>query len=94
MNREKVKNYLNICRKAGYLIVGSDRLKSYNKKLYLILFDKNKSATIEKILDKFKDIEVQEIENLGEIVSIDNCKIVGIKNLGLSEEIKKGIKGE
>ena len=39
-------------------------------------------------------LETIEVENLGQLVSIEKCKIVGIKNLGLSEEIKKGIKGE
>lgn len=94
LNRERVKNYLNICRKAGYLIIGSDKLKSYDKKLYLILVDKSLSNTIQKTLNKFEGIEVIQVENLGQLVSIEKCKIVGIKNLGLSEEIKKGIKGE
>ena len=94
MNREKVKNYLGICHKAGYLIIGSDNLKNYDKKLYLILIDNDNSKTIQKTVSRFSEVEKIEIENLGELLSIASCKVVGIKNFGLSEEIRKGIRGE
>ena len=86
LNREKIKNYLGLSRKARYLIIGADNLKNYDKKLYLILKDSSSSKTIEKVSQKFKDVETFEVDNLGNLVSIENCKIVGIKNLGLSEE--------
>ena len=94
MDREKIKNYLGICRKAGYAIVGSDKLKNYDKKLYLVIADKDISKTIQKVVDKFNQVETVFIDNLEELVEIENCKIVGIKNFGLSEEIKKQIRGE
>ena len=34
-----------------------------------------------------RDIKTEKIENLEEIVGINNCKIVGIKNKNLSEII-------
>lgn len=95
MNREKIKSYLGISHKAGYLIIGADNLKNYNKKLYLILVDKNISNTLQKVINKFEgQIQVEIIENLNELVEIENCKIVGIKNYGLANEIIKNIRGE
>jgi len=96
MNREKIKNYLGLSRKAGYLIIGADNLKKYDKKMYLLLVDSNLSNTLQKMINKFKenDVEVVLIDNLWELVSIENCKIVGIKNNGLAQEIIKNIRGE
>ena len=94
MNREKIKNYLGICRKAGYVIIGSDNLKIYDKKLYLIIADSDVSKTTKKVIDKFSQIETVYVENLSELVEIENCKIVAIKNFGLSEEIRKQLRGE
>lgn len=96
MNREKIKNYLGICRKAGYLIIGADNLKKYDKKMYLILVDCEVSKTMQKIIDKFeeKNIECLMVENLNQLVELENCKIVGVKNNGLALEIIKNIRGE
>ena len=94
LNREKVKNYLGICRKAGYIIIGSDNLKNYDKKMYLILADKNLSKTMIKIVERFPKIETIYVEDLAELVGIENCKIIAIKNHGLVEEIKKYIIGD
>ncbi len=89
MEREKIENYLNICRKAGYLIIGGEKLENYSKKLYLVIYDKNSQKNTMKIVEKFKikQISVCEMENLGEILGIENCKIVGIKNKNLSDII-------
>ena len=94
MDREKIKGYLGIARKAGYLIIGVDNLKNYNKKLYLILADYELSNTINKTLALFSNIHHEIVENLGELVSIEKCKIVGIKNHNLAEQILENIKGE
>ena len=82
MEIDKIKGYINISHKAGYLIIGGDKLKDYNKKLYLLIYDKNALKNTMKIVEKFN-----EIENLEELTSIKNCKIVGIKNKNLSELI-------
>lgn len=89
--REKIKSYLGLAKKAGYLIVGSEKLDGYQKKLYLTLVDKNAGKTSKKIYQSLVERGVcgAEIENLSELVCIENCKLVGIKNLGLSEQIKK-----
>ena len=89
MEIDKIKGYINISHKAGYLIIGGDKLKDYNKKLYLLIYDKNALKNTMKIVEKFKerDVKIVEIENLEELTSIKNCKIVGIKNKNLSELI-------
>ena len=96
MNSEKVKNYLGLCRKAGYLIIGGDNLKKYDKKMFLLLVDSEVSKTLQKIINKFEENEVECIvlENLASLVDIENCKIVGVKNKGLAVEIIKNIRGE
>lgn len=94
MDRKKIKGYLGIARKAGYLIIGVDNLKKYTKKLYLILADSNLSNTINKTLTSFEDVDHEIVENLGELMSIEKCKIVGIKNHNLAMQIIENIKGE
>lgn len=90
MEKDKLVGYLNICQKAGYLIIGGETLENYNKKLYLVIYDKNAQKNTMKIVEKLKtrDIPVVEIENLEELTNKKNCKIVGIKNKDLSEIIK------
>lgn len=91
---DKLKGYLNICKKANYIIIGGENLKYYDKKLFLILYDKSAKKNTLKILDNFKDknINIIEIENLDNLLNIESCKIVGIKNKSLSEIIINIIK--
>ncbi len=95
----KIKGLVNISNKAGYVIIGADNLKKYNKKLYLILYSNDSGKTIQKVVTNKKTLtncETIEIDaqEFSKIVSIDDCKIVGFKNLGLSKEIIKVIRGE
>lgn len=87
MDRIKAKGYLNISHKGGYLIIGSDKLDGYDKKLFLILIDEKAGKNSKKIGASFKDVKLLEIDNLEELVSIRACKIVGVKNKQLSEKI-------
>lgn len=91
MQNDKLKGFLNICRKANYLIIGGEALSNYNKKLYLVLYDSSSKKNTLKIVEKFsnKGIKTMELDNLDTILLINNCKIVGIKNKNLSEEILK-----
>ncbi len=91
MDLNKIKGYINISHKAGYLIICSDLLKSYDKKLYLVIYDKSAMKNTLKVVEKIKEkniptIEVDDLENL---TSIKNCKIIGIKNKNLSSLIEK-----
>ncbi|MBQ8908895.1 MAG: hypothetical protein IJY90_01195 [Clostridia bacterium] len=90
MDKEKIKGYLNISRKAGYLIVGGETLDDYKKKLFLVLYDETAGNNTMKIATKLKDrgLKTIAVSNLGELCLISTCKIVGIKNKNISEIIE------
>ena len=90
MDLDKLKGYFNISHKAGYLIIGSDALKSYTKKLYLIVYDKSAQKNTSKIVERFKEKEIKtiEVDNLEQLTSIKNCKIIGLKTKNLSDMIE------
>ena len=91
METEKVKGYINIAHKGGYLIIGGDTLEKYHKKLYLVLYDSNIQKNTQKIVYKLKEnnLPTIEVDNLAELTNINNCKIIGIKNKNLSDIIFK-----
>lgn len=93
MERNKAQNYLNIANKAGYLIIGSDKLDGYKQKLYLVLIDTTAGKSSQKIADRFArdGIETIKIENLPELCDIKTCKILGVKNKELSIKIKDNL---
>ena len=93
MDKNKLSGYLNIAHKAGYLIIGGEKLYNYNKKLYLVLYDSAAQKNTMKVVQKLRDqnIECAAVENLEEMVHITHCKIVGIKNKALSDIILKVI---
>ena len=90
MDRSKIQTYLNLAQKAGYVIWGGETLENYNKKLYLVLFDSSAQKNTMKIVAKLREkkLNVYEIENLGELLNKPNCKMVGIKNKSLSDQIE------
>lgn len=93
----KVCGLISIARKAGYCIIGQDKLNGYDKKLYLILLDKGAGKALERqmnFLSKDFDIPLIKVENLAEMVAIENCKVVGIKNKAISENLIKSLKGD
>lgn len=87
MDKNKLQGYLNIAKKAGYVIIGGEKLYNYNKKLYLVIYDNTSEKNTLKVIDKIKqrNIPIFSIDNLQDIVSIKNCKIIGIKNKNLSD---------
>jgi len=91
---QKIKGLVNIARKAGYLIIGSDNLKGYDKKLYLILKSDDCGKNIEKITEFNKEKTKCEVltfakDEYVQMIEIINCKIVGLKNKGIADEIIK-----
>lgn len=87
LDKNKLQGYLNIAKKAGYVIIGGEKLYNYNKKLYLVIYDNTSEKNTLKVVDKIKqrNIPIFSIDNLQDIVSIKNCKILGIKNKNLSD---------
>ncbi len=91
------KGLISIARKAGYVIIGQENLSGYEKKLYLLVLDKSAGKSLERemtFLATKKNIPLVRVEKLDEILKIDNCKVIGIRNKNLSEEIEKSLKGE
>ena len=96
---KKVKGLVNIANKGGFLIIGADNLKKYHKKLYLIIRSKTSGKNLEKISQRLQSetsCEILEIDDdkIEDVLSIKNCKVAGIKNKGLCDEILKIIRGE
>lgn len=93
MDNIKLQGYINIAKKAGYVIIGGDKLYNYNKKLYLVIYSKDASKNTLKVVEKLKqrDIPVITLENLEDIMNIKNCKIIAIKNKNLSDIILDAI---
>ena len=85
--KNKLQGYINIAKKAGYVIIGGEKLYNYNKKLYLVIYDNTSEKNTLKVVEKIKqrNIPIFSIDNLQDIVSIKNCKIIGIKNKNLSD---------
>lgn len=94
LDRLKIKGYINIAHKAGYLICGGEKLDGYTKKLYLVLYDNTAGENTLKIVERFDEqVKKISVDNLEDLASIKNCKIIGIKNKNLSEIIEKLIQG-
>jgi ribosomal protein L7Ae-like RNA K-turn-binding protein len=96
-NLNRIGGLVSIARKAGYVVIGKDNLAIYTKKLYLLLVDKTAGSSLSremKFLSENRNIPILEVENLGTLVGIENCKAIGIKNKAISESIEKCVKGE
>ena len=92
-----VKGIIGICRKAGYAIIGGENIKNNPHKMYLILIDKSSGNSLKReinYLSVSRKIPFLEVEGLANMIGIENCKAVAIKNKALSDEILKMIKGE
>ena len=89
MENKQVENYLGIARKAGYIIIGGEKLENYQKKLYLVLYDESIKKNTLKIVEKLKErnILVKKVDDLASLIKIENCKIIGLKNKNLSDII-------
>lgn len=86
----KIEGLISIARKAGFVIVGQDNLKNYDKKLYLLLCDKNAGSSLLRemnFLAQKKEIKLVQIEDLERLCAIKNCKALGIKNKAFSDNI-------
>lgn len=93
----KLTGWISIARKAGYCIIGQDKLLDYDKKLYLVLLDESAGKALERqmnFLSKEKDIPLLRVDGLSQMLAIENCKVLGIKNKAISENLIKIIKGD
>ena len=92
-----IKGIINICHKAGYLIIGGENILKHSQKMFLVLVDSASGKSLLREMNyvaNSRKIPLLQVEKLDEITSIANCKAVAIKNKPLSDEIIKLIKGE
>ncbi|MBE7074452.1 MAG: hypothetical protein E7376_00505 [Clostridiales bacterium] len=95
---DKIKGYVGIAKRAKYVVFGADNLKGYTHKLYLVLYREDVSNTIQKVLNELSSRNLPiiklSIEEFNYIADTNNCKLLAIKNKGLSEQIINNIRSE
>ncbi len=92
-----LKGLLSLARKAGYVVIGLENLMNYDKKLFLLLCDKSAGKSTQRemnFLAQKRALPLIFVEGLEEIVSIENCKAVGIRNKNFSEMIEIEIENQ
>lgn len=96
INLQKVNGYINIANRGGFVIWGTDGLKGYTHKLYSIIYREDFGKTIEKTLNRFPLIPavMLSVEDFNIAVGTDNCKILAIKNKGISDKVINILRGE
>ena len=92
MDKEKIEGYLNIAKKAGYLLIGGENIENailHNRKIYLILYEPSIQKNSLKVIRKAEErsILTKSIEGISNYIQIKNCKIIALKNKNLSDII-------
>ena len=92
MDRQKIEGYLNIAKKAGYLLIGGDNIENailHKRKIYLVLYEPSIQNNSLKIIRKAEDrsILTKSLEGISNYIKIKNCKIIALKNKNLSDII-------
>lgn len=90
----KLKTYLGFSIKSNQIVFGFDNLLETRKKVKLVLYDNTVNPKIEeklKLLCDYKKWSLVKLENekLGELVSRDNCKVVGLIDKNLADAVLK-----
>ena len=89
-----LKGLLSLSRKAGYVVIGLENLMAYDKKLFLLLCDKSAGKSTQREMNhlcEMRAIPLLFVDNLAQLLSIENCKAIGIRNKNFSEMISKEI---
>ena len=88
-----IKTYLGFCIKSRSIVIGQDRLKVSKDKIYLIIYcntaSQNLKDLVERLAIKFKCDALVLDEILEEYTSIKGCKVLGITNQSLAQQIIK-----
>lgn len=87
----KIKSYLGLCVKSGGVVIGQDRLKQNNKKIYLIVLSPTATQNLKdlsfRLSEKFDCDLVITNTVLEDLICKQGCKLVGITNQSLAEAI-------
>lgn len=87
----KIKSYLGLSLKSNRVVIGQDRLKEYNKKVYLLVLSPNASNNLKdlavRLKDKFNCPLIQTKENLEDIICRAGCKIIALTMESLAKAV-------
>ena len=86
-----IKTYLGFCIKSRAIVIGQDRLKVAKDKIHLIVYcmtaSQNLKDLVGRLADKFKCKALVLNNTLEEYTNIKGCKVMGITNQSLAEQI-------
>lgn len=93
MKIDKVKSYLGFAIRSGKVIFGVDKLFESKKRAQLILICSTQNEKVtNKVVRYAKNNNIPYIKLkdlvLGDIVSRDNCKVIGILDINLAQAVK------
>ena len=93
MKVDKVKSYLGFAIRSGKVIFGVDKLFDSKKKAQLILICSTQNEKVTNKVVRYaknENIPYIKLKDLvvGEIVSRDNCKVIGILDINLAQAVK------
>lgn len=87
----KIKSYLGLCIKSGAVVIGQDKLKATKKYPKLLVLSPNATQNLKdltiRLMDKFHCDCIITNQNLEELISIPNCKLLGVTNPNLATAI-------
>ena len=93
MLNKLIKTYLGFCIKSRAIVIGQDRLKANKEQIHLIVYcstaSQNLKDLVERLADKFKCKALLLDEKLEDYTSIEGCKVMGITNKSLADQIIK-----
>lgn len=98
MRIEKVKAYLGFAIKSGKVIFGSDKLFTSKKLPSIVLISSTQNDKVANKVSRFcqnNNIKVIKLDcDLATIVGRDNCKVIAVLDVGLSNVIAKELEME
>lgn len=97
-NLDKIKGYVGLANRANYIVFGADNLKGYTHKLYIVLYRLDFGKTIQKTLNELNQRSIPcielNVEDFNYISGLTNCKLLAIKNKGISDQLLKILRSE
>ena len=88
-----IRTYLGFSIKSRSIVIGQDRLKASNDKVYLIIYCSTASQNLKdlskRLGDKFKCKVICLDDTLENYTNLQGCKLLGLTNSSLAEAIIK-----
>ena len=88
-----IKTYLGFCIKSRAIVIGQDKLKGSKDKIYLIVYCNTASQNLTDLAirlgEKLGCKVLNFNEPLADYTHIEGCKILGITNQSLANQIIK-----